>query len=181
MLNHRASAAIRFISAALFALLILPAQGWSEVLSKGVEMTVVDEYPSNLPGIQKVQLSELVIQPGAVLENMPITSTDLCRTTQGRLAVADLAAGTTTQISAGDRFAFEKGSTLTISNPGSVPTMTLIYRFIADESAGAARGQAWPGGALRARAWLEERSGPMEINLQRSLNEQRRRNKGGGT
>ena len=111
-------------------LLVFPVQSWSQGLPEGVEVQVVAEYSVTIPGIEKVQLRKVTLQPGAILENIPVNDTDFCSETQGTLTVVDHKNGTTTLYAAGSRWAPEKGITATISNAGDVPAVMWVYRLI---------------------------------------------------
>ena len=128
MLNYRSSLVVGTILAVL--LLAFPMQSWSQGLPEGVEVTVVAEYSVKIPGIEKVQLRKVTLQPGAILENISAKHTDFCQVTQGMVTVVDHGQRTTTVYVAGSRFAPEKGTTMTVSNPGDVPGVVWVYRLI---------------------------------------------------
>ena len=46
-------------------------------LPEGIKIDLVAEYPSNTPGIEKVQLMKFTFQPGAIIKNLRVENTDL--------------------------------------------------------------------------------------------------------
>ncbi len=113
--------------AVLFLFLLSPLQGLSEELPEGVTAQLVAEYPSNIPGMKKIQLFKITLQPGAVWKDIPVENTDLCNATQGTFTVVNQKTGTTTIYAEGSRWINEKGTTVTVSNPGDVPAVQWVY------------------------------------------------------
>ncbi len=52
--------------------LLLPPQAQSQGLPEGVDVVIISEHKSNIPGIEKVRLIKITIQPGKAWENTPI-------------------------------------------------------------------------------------------------------------
>ena len=113
--------------AVLFLFLLSPLQGLSEELPEGVTAQLIAEYPSKIRGVKMIQLFKITLQPGAVWKDIPIENTDLCNATQGTFTVVDQKKGTTTLYSKGSRWVNEKGTTVTVSNPGDVPAIQWVY------------------------------------------------------
>ncbi|MCH9046917.1 MAG: hypothetical protein IIA40_12540 [SAR324 cluster bacterium] len=53
MMNRSAFLIAAPVVAVLFLLLVVPAQGWSQELPKGVKVQLVAEYPVDVPGMEK--------------------------------------------------------------------------------------------------------------------------------
>ena len=58
------------------ALVMVPTAAHAQMkLPDGVSFKVLAEFPSDIPGIEKVQLQEMTLQPGAKWENITIGDT----------------------------------------------------------------------------------------------------------
>jgi quercetin dioxygenase-like cupin family protein len=101
-----------------------PAQG----LPKGVSLKVMAEFPSEIPGIEKIQLLEFRLEPGAKLENFVHQETDFCTAKQGLLTV--VAGGTTVVRGPGSRWVCPLGIKLSLYNNGSEPHVHHIWALI---------------------------------------------------
>ena len=112
------------------ALLLSPAQSWSQDLPEGVGMEVVATYPVDLSGIEKVELRKVTLEPGAILKNFTVKDQFFCHVTQGEILIVNQASGASVLYSAGSRWAPVKGSTVTISNPGDVTHVHWVYAMI---------------------------------------------------
>ena len=130
MLNHRKPIVAAAFSAFFFALLLVPVQGWSAGLPEGVSVDVIAEYPVDIPGIEKVVLKKITLEPGAKLANFPENDTTFCHATAGTITVVDHANGTTTIYTEGARWAPQKGATYSISNPGDVTHVHWVYALV---------------------------------------------------
>ncbi len=129
MMNRSAFLIATPVVAVLFLLLVVPAQGWSKELAKGVTIQLVAEYPADVPGIEKVLLQKLTLAPGAVLEGT-LKGIAFCNVTRGSISVVDHTNGTTTVYTVGSRWAPQEGIKFTISNPGDVTHVHWIYRLV---------------------------------------------------
>ena len=65
------------ILSVLFVLLLYPLQSRSQVMSEGVSVVTISEHNINTPGVEKVKLVKMTLQPGASIENLPVTDTAL--------------------------------------------------------------------------------------------------------
>ncbi len=109
------------------ALLILPSKSWA---AEGIDVKVVAEWPVDIPGIEKMQLRRVEFQPGATID-LTIEYVEFCNGTQGEWAVTIPAGGQTTLHTAGGRWRMPaKGTKITVTNPGNVPSVQFVYRLI---------------------------------------------------
>ncbi len=130
MAIQKNSTVICAMAAALFVAVLWPTQGWSQGLPEGVSMSIVAEYKTDIPGIDKVQLQKLTLQPGAELADFFIENQIFCHATDGVILVVDAAAGKSTLYTAGSRWAPTKGATVNISNPGDDVHVHWVYALI---------------------------------------------------
>ncbi len=128
MLTHGRSLAFASFLAAL--LLLFPVQSWSAGLPEGMTVDLIAEYPVQIPGLEKVQLKKMTMQPGTVLKEFTVPVSHYCTVTQGMFTVVDHTAGTTTVYVAGSRFAPTKGHIVTVSNPGDELAVQWNYYLI---------------------------------------------------
>lgn len=84
----------------------------------------------DIPGIEKVELKKITLEPGAILANFPVKDQIFCNATQGVISVIDHTSGTSTLYTAGSRWAPRKGGIFTISNPGEVTHVHWVYALI---------------------------------------------------
>ena len=68
--------------------LLFPLQAWSQELPEGVGAQVVAEYAVDIPGVEKVELRQLSLAPGASWE-FEIEDTLFCDAIQGVISVVD--------------------------------------------------------------------------------------------
>lgn len=128
MLNYGSSLVVGAFLA--ITLLISPAQSWSQDLPEGVGVAIVATYPVDLPGIEKVELRKVTLEPGATWE-LTVKDNFFCNVTQGMISVFDHGAGTTTLYTPGSRWAPIKGNTVTVTNPGDETHVHWVYAMIA--------------------------------------------------
>ncbi len=117
MAIQRNSNVICAMAAVLFVAVLWPTQGWSQDLPEGVSMDIVAEHKTDIPGIEKVELRKLSLQPGAEMA-FTLAEQLFCHATDGVISVVDHTNGTTTLYQAGSHWAPTKGTSVTISNPG---------------------------------------------------------------
>ncbi len=91
-------------------------------VAPGVTKEVIADYGApGIPGVEKVQLIRVIIQPGAKLENLTIKTTNYCEAVQGT-GTAVWADGTTLIFGKGSRWTEPKGLTYKVlRNDGDVP------------------------------------------------------------
>lgn len=97
-------------------------------LPDGVELQLVAEYSSDIPGVQKVRLMKVTLGPGARLANFAINDPLFCNSTKGTISVVDHATGATTVYAPGDHWAFARGQ-YTLFNPGDVTHEHYLYEM----------------------------------------------------
>ena len=117
----------------------LAATNLSGEMPEGVGIQLLAEYSSDIPGVQKVQLTKVTLEPGATLANFTVTNPLYCNATEGTISVLDQASLKTAVYRPGDHWSFAKG-TFTLSNPGDVAHVHYLYGMIQGEDA---RG-SWP-------------------------------------
>ena len=113
--------------------MLFPVQGWSATLSEGVEFQVLKEYSVDMPGVQKMQLTKMTLEPGATLANFTVKDPIFCSTTEGVVSVVDHTYGSTKVYAAGSHYAMRKGARLTFFNPGDVNHVAYFYEMIGME------------------------------------------------
>ncbi len=129
MAIQRNSNVIRAMAAVLFVTVLWPTKGWSQDLPEGLSMAIVAEYKSEIPGIDKVQLRKISLQPGAEAA-FTIDAQLFCHATDGTILVVDNTRGTSTMYTAGSRWAPTRGATVDISNPGDDIHVHWVYALI---------------------------------------------------
>ena len=114
------------------------ATGSSAKLPEGVRIQLVAEYSSDIPGVQKVQLRKVTLEPGATLGNFTVADPLFCNATAGTISVFDHAKGTTAVYRSGDHWSFARGQ-FTLSNPGDVDHVHYLYAMIQSQGSTALR------------------------------------------
>ncbi len=121
------------------ALMLLYRAAPATELPEGVSLRTLSESPSGIPGIEKIQLQELRMEPGAKWENFVLRDTSLCTVIQGKLTVAW--AGEPVTYSLGSTMMIPQGMQQSFYNNGSEPNVQHIWRLVsstATRSQGAA-------------------------------------------
>ncbi|MCI0626798.1 MAG: hypothetical protein L0387_34985 [Acidobacteria bacterium] len=127
---------------------------WMAKLPEGVEIQLVTEYSSDIPGIQKVQLRKVTLEPGAILANFTVTKPLYCDAAAGTISVFDHAKRTTAVYRPGDHWSFARGE-FTLSNPGDVDHVHYLYALIQGQEAAALRGKGnWEPSGLRGTRYI---------------------------
>ncbi len=129
MMNRSAFLIAAPVVAVMFLLLVVPSQGWSKEVAKGVTVDLVAEYPVDIPCIEKVILQKMTMAPGAVLEGT-VKNIAFCNVTRGSISVVDHTNGTSTIYTVGSRWAPPEGIKFTLTNPGDVTHVHWIYRLV---------------------------------------------------
>ncbi len=94
----------------------------------GVSSKVLAEFPSEIPGIEKIVLLEFRLEPGAKLENFVHKETNFCTAKQGLLTA--VVGGTTVIRGPGSRWVCPLGLKVSLYNNGSEPHVHHIWQLI---------------------------------------------------
>ena len=117
----------------LFAFLltvITPMQADAQGLPKGVKIVLVSEHNPNIPGIAKVIVQRLTMEPGAMIKDLKVKGIPFCDATKGILTVTDEKTGATMTFGVGSRWAPAEGMIATLKNNGSTLHEHFITRII---------------------------------------------------
>ena len=115
-----------------FFLMLLPLarDANSAMVAEGVNVTVIAEYPTTVPGLQGIRLIRVDYEPGAGIPPSLIRSDEFCTITQGALSVVDEGKGTTNVYSVGGRWSLQKGTTGSSTNIADGRTSMWVYQLI---------------------------------------------------
>lgn len=115
-----------------FFLMLLPLarDANSAMVAEGVNVTVIAEYPTTVPGLKFIRLIRIDYEPGASIPVSLLHSDEFCTITQGALSVVDQGKGTTNVYSVGSRWSLQKGTTGTSTNVANGPTSMWVYQLI---------------------------------------------------
>lgn len=102
---------------------------WSMASREGVRVEVLAEHPADLPGIDKVQVRKLTLEPGASLANFVIAERIYCISTKGEVAVTDHDRGTTATYGAGEHWSIGPGR-YTLSSTGDTEHSHDFYSMV---------------------------------------------------
>lgn len=121
---------LSFLLVAFFVLLVA-SDAYSAGLPDGIKVTVIAEYPSRLPDVEKMRLVKVVLQPGAVLENIVVENDEYCRLEQGQLTRINHDTGATDVYTTGSLWAPQKGEHHTVTNTGDLDAIMWAYQLLA--------------------------------------------------
>ncbi len=115
-----------------FFLMLLPfvRDANSQMVAEGVNVTVIAEYPTTVPGLKIIRLIRVDYEPGAGIPPSLIHSDEFCTITQGALSVVDEGKGTTNVYSVGGRWSLQKGTTGSSVNIADGRTSMWVYQLI---------------------------------------------------
>ena len=121
----------------LFAvsLLIVTNHAYGEELPEGITVTLIAEYASRIPALEKVRLVKVVMKPGAAFTNIVITNEEYCRLSQGQLTRTNHTTGITQVITAGSMWAPPKGDRHTVISTGDVDAVMWVHQLIEKDAA----------------------------------------------
>lgn len=116
----------------LFAvsLLIVTNHAYGEELPEGITVTLIAEYASRIPALEKVRLVKVVMKPGAAFTNIVIANEEYCRLSQGQLTRTNHTTGITQVITAGSMWAPPKGDRHTVISTGDVDAVMWVHQLI---------------------------------------------------
>ena len=110
------------------ALLAVPNKGWAGV-PEGVTIDVIAEYPSEVPGLEKILLRKITLKPG-VSWSLTVPAQSVCQGIKGVLQVVNKTTGKISIFNAGDRWSTVPGHEVTLNNNGTVDHEHLFYTLI---------------------------------------------------
>ena len=97
---------------------------------KGAEVVLVSEHKSNIPGIAKVIVQRLTLEPGVVWKDVKVKGIPFCDATKGVVTVTDQKTGATMTFGVGSRWAPAEGMMVTLSNTGDTIHEHYITRIV---------------------------------------------------
>ena len=123
---------IKWWLAITFFLMLLPLarDANSAMVAEGVNVTVIAEYPTTVPGLKFIRLIRVDYEPGAGIPASLIHNDEFCTLTQGALSVVDQGKDTTNVYSVGGRWSLQKGTTASSVNISDGPARMWVYQLI---------------------------------------------------
>lgn len=98
------------------------------VIVEGITSKTLAELPSEIPGIKKIKLKELRVEPGAKRENYVVKSTSFCTVVQGELTV--VTDNGTVVHGPGSTWMMRKGTKQSIYNKGSELHIQQVWSLV---------------------------------------------------
>lgn len=117
----------------LGALLLLATPAIAQMQAEGVTVTVLAEYPTTVPGLEKIRLIKVDYEPGASIPESLIRSDEFCTISQGALSVMNRTTDTTNIYSVGGRWSLRKGMMSGTRNVSDGPTTMWVYQLVEKE------------------------------------------------
>ncbi len=114
-------------------LLLLAAPAIAQMQAEGVTVTVVAEYATTVPGLEKIRLIRVDYEPGAGIPEALIRSDEFCTITRGALSVTNKTTNTTNVYSVGSRWSLRKGMLAENVNVADGPTTMWVYQMVEKE------------------------------------------------
>lgn len=102
------------------------AAGDARAQAKGLTVRVLAVYENLLPGVSKIDMIEVVIDPGGFIDGKP-EQTILCYQLSGH--TVSTVEGKTVTYGPGSTFMFKKGVQRREANEASAPNVQLVYRI----------------------------------------------------
>ena len=109
------------------ALLAVPSKGWA--LPDGVTIDVLAEYPTKVPGLEKILFRKITIKPGASWK-LTVPDQSVCQATKGEAQLVNHTSGKTVNFKVGDRWTTTPGDKVTLSNKGTEDHEHLFYTLV---------------------------------------------------
>ena len=133
-ISFRAVPVTRFLSSMLLSAFLLavltPIQADGSAHRKGGSIVLVSEHKVNIPGIKKVVIQRLTLEPGAVWKDVKVSGMPFCDATKGVVTVTDQATGATSTFGVGSRWAPAEGMMATLANTGGTVHEHYITRIV---------------------------------------------------
>ena len=123
---------IHLMTALLIAapLLFVVPDARSVELPEGIKVTVIAEYQSRVSNLEKVRLVRVLMEPGAVFDNVEIKNEEYCELRKGTLTHINHATGITDVFTTGARWAPPKNDRHTVINTGDEVAEMWVYQLI---------------------------------------------------
>ncbi|MEX2430886.1 MAG: hypothetical protein WD645_03085, partial [Dehalococcoidia bacterium] len=118
------------LSFAAAVLLTTPATTYGQDAPEGIRVTVVAEYESRVPSLEKVRLVRVLVEPGASFDNVEIKNEEYCELKAGTLTHTNHTSGGTNVYTVGAHWAPPKGDRHTVTNNGDVVADMWVYQLI---------------------------------------------------
>ena len=94
--------------------------------TEGFEATVIAEYSSRVPPLEKVRYVKVVFQPGGKMDNIEIVHEEYCRLSQGQLTHINHTNKITDVFTVGALWSPPKGDRHTVTNTGDGVAIMVI-------------------------------------------------------
>jgi len=111
-------------------LLFVVPDARSGELPEGIKVTVIAEYQSRVSNLEKVRLVRVLMEPGAVFDNVEVTNEEYCELRKGTLTDTNHATGITNVFTTGARWAPPKNDRHTVINTGDEVAEMWVYQLI---------------------------------------------------
>lgn len=118
------------LSLAAAVLLSTPATTYGQDVPEGITVTVVAEYQSRVPSLEKVRLVRVILEPAASFDNVEIKNEEYCELKAGTLTHTNHTSGGTNVYTVGAHWAPPKGDRHTVTNNGDVVAEMWVYQLI---------------------------------------------------
>jgi hypothetical protein len=117
--------AITFLAIAHLA---VPSKGWAG-MPEGVIIDAIAEYPSEVPGLEKIVLRKITLKPGSSW-SLTVPEQSVCQGIKGVLQVVNKTTGKIAIFNVGDRWSTVPGHEVTLNNHGTIDHESLFYTLI---------------------------------------------------
>ena len=102
----------------------------SDELPEGINVTVIAEYKSRVPTLDKVRLVRVLLEPGASFDDIVIKNEEYCVLKKGILTHVNHTTEITDLFTVGSRWAPPKGDRHTVTNNGDEVAEMWVYQLI---------------------------------------------------
>ncbi len=102
-------------------------------LPEGMKVTVIVEYPSDAPGLEKVRLLKVLMQPGTGWTKVKQVREEYCTLEKGTLTSTDYTVNTTTVYSIGSFWSPRKDHIYTTFNTGDDEVVMWAFQLIEED------------------------------------------------
>lgn len=116
-----------YIAAMMF---VAAPAGYGDELPEGITVTVIAEYESRVPSLDKVRLVRVLMEPGASFVDVVVKSEEYCELKAGTLTHVNHTTGATNVFTPGARWAPGKGNRHTHTSTGDEVVDMWVYQLI---------------------------------------------------